>query len=338
MTDLETLRDAWPAPEPSSDAARTEARAALLARAAAERRGPATTTADRADRRRPAASFGGRPRWRRRGGIGLAGAATIAAAMIVVANLGPAGPDGAPRSIVPGLPGVPVAAAEVLERAAVAAEEKPFTPPRDDQWIYTEERISSSDGGEPRVRRRWRRADGGGFAFRDDRGRLRVEIVSRHRGRPAPDGYKQLAALPADPAALLRWGYAEARNVTGAGLTEHGDVYAIFRMALGDNLLPPELEAAFFRAMKRIPGVTAEPVEIFGRRAISLGLTEDWLRQELLLDPRTYAVRGQRSTTVRDAVIDPLKAGNETGEVRKGHRVVAERLVTAIVDRPGERR
>jgi hypothetical protein len=61
-------------------------------------------------------------------------ALAIAAGVIVVANLGPTGPDGRSRSAVPGLPGVPVAAAEVLERAAVAAEEKPFAAPRDDKW------------------------------------------------------------------------------------------------------------------------------------------------------------------------------------------------------------
>jgi hypothetical protein len=33
-----------------------------------------------------------------------------------------------------------------------------------------------------------------------------------------------------------------------------------------------------------------------------------------------------------------LKAGNSTGEVRKGSTVIAERLATAIVDKPGQTR
>jgi hypothetical protein len=348
MNDLELLHDAWPTPDSPSPAAMAGARAVLLTRATSESAAP---VADRALRRaatvdrpaRPATATGRvrRPPVRRRRAV-LVGAAALAVALIVVANLGPTGPDGRSRGVVPGLPSVPVAAAEVLERAAVAAEDRPFTPPRDDQWIYVEERLSSTDGSEPRVSRKWRRADGRGFAFVDDRGELRVEIMpTQPPERRVPgvlDGYRQLAALTADPDALLRWGYDRARDVTGAGLTEHGDVYAIFRGALTDNVLPPKLEAALFRALKRIPGVTARTVEIFGGRAISLGLTEDWLRQELLLDPRTYAVRGRRSTVARDAVIDPLKAGNETGEVRKGSRVISERLATAIVDEPGERR
>jgi len=40
---------------------------------------------------------------------------------------------------------------------------------------------------------------------------------------------------------------------------------------------------------------------------------------------------------IKDARIDPRKAGNATGEVRKGRTVVAERLDTAIVDRAGDR-
>jgi hypothetical protein len=212
--------------------------------------------------------------------------------------------------------------------------------------VYTEERLNSSDGGEPVIGRRWRRADGGGFAFVDDKGKLQVEIVPREiRDRigsegPTPgllSGYKKLATLPTDPDALLRWGYDLAKDVTGAGLTEDGDVYAIFKGFLADNVLPPDLEAGFFRATKQIPGVTVETVDIFGRPTLSIGQTEDWLREELLLDPETYAVRGQRSTITKNTRINPLKAGNSTGEVKQGSRVVDERLVTAIVDEPGER-
>jgi hypothetical protein len=230
---------------------------------------------------------------------------------------------------------VPVASA--LERAATAAEKRPFTAPRDDQWIYTEDRL-----GEQR-RRTWRRADGNGFAVIDDRGRLHVEDTTPAKGRGRPvvgplASYKSIAALPTDPDALLRWAYREARNVTGAGLTEHGDVYAIFRGILGDNILPPKLEAGIFRAIQRLPGVTQRRIEFAGRPAFAIALTENWLRQELMLDAETFAYLGQRSTTVRDVTLSPEKAGNATGRVRKGHTVITERVRTAIVDAPGRRR
>ncbi len=172
-----------------------------------------------------------------------------------------------------------------------------------------------------------------------------MEILEPRRlpgGRPVPglfEGYKNLAALPTEPEALLRWAYQRAENITGSGVNEHSDVYLMFNAMLRGNVLPPELEAAIFRALKRIPGVTVlDTVDVLGRPAIALGLgTSDWLHEELLLDKETYAYRGERSTVVKDATINPEKAGNSKGEVKKGSRVVAARVVTAIVDKPGER-
>jgi hypothetical protein len=106
---------------------------------------------------------------------------------------------------------------------------------------------------------------------------------------------------------------------------------------LRGNLLPPELEAAIFRALKRVPNVTVEAIEVDGRPALAVAQTEDWLREELLLDRETFRYLGERSTIVRDARIDPLKAGNETGQIRRGSQVVSRRIATAIVDAPGER-
>jgi hypothetical protein len=125
--------------------------------------------------------------------------------------------------------------------------------------------------------------------------------------------------------------------VSGAGITEHGDAYAILTGLLRSNVVPPDLEAAIFRGLKRVPNVTVEPIEVRGRPALALGQTEDWLREELLLDRETYTYLGQRSTITKNTRIDPAKAGNETGAVRKGDRVVSERIATAIVDEPGER-
>ena len=308
MTDLELLHDAWGAPDAPSDAARARARAALLVRAV--------------------------PRTRRRLVPRLVAAAALA--LIVAAGLVAVRDLGGPET-------VPNASAAVLERAAVAAEGKPFTPPRADQWIYIEDRITSSDGGEPMIRRRWRAVDGTGTAAVDNAGKLRVERLRGGKGRPLRAvvgpfaAYETLAALPTDPDALRRWAYRQARNITGAGLTEDGDVYAIFSGILADNVLPPELEAAIFRALKQVPGVTVDGLDVGGRPALLVGQTEDWLREEFVLDAETYTYLGQSGTVVRDAIIDPAKAGNHTGEVDTGHKVVAERLITAIVDQPGQR-
>jgi hypothetical protein len=305
MNDLEILHDTFDPPAAPAPAARAEARAALLERA----------------RRRP----------RRRRAL-VAAVVTAGAALAVVAtNLDEGGPGG--------VPGVPIASAEVLERAAAAAERKPFTPPRNDQWIYFEDRWQDKDG-NVETQRMWKRADAGSMAWIDESGKLHVEDTPWPKGRPRPlleRGYQGLTTLPTDPDALLDWAYEEAKNVTGAGLTEHGDVYAIFTGILRSNVVPPKLEAAIFRALKQVPGVELSTVEVLGRAAYSLGQTEDWLREELLLDRETYSYLGETGTITKNTRINPLKAGNETGEVRKGNKVASTRITTAIVDKPGER-
>jgi hypothetical protein len=114
-------------------------------------------------------------------------------------------------------------------------------------------------------------------------------------------------------------------------------VYAIFTGILRGNVVPPKLEAAIFRALKQVPGVELTTVDVLGRPAYSLAQTEDWLREELLLDRETYTYLGETGTITKNTRINPEKAGNETGEVRKGNKVVSARIKTAIVDRPGER-
>jgi hypothetical protein len=319
MDDLKILHDSWGSPEVPSREVTTRAREALLERAAR------SSTA--AQRFRPLAV----------GALALAIAVGVA-----LADLS-GGSDGERKSVLPGLPAVPVASAAVLEQAAVAAETKPFTAPRDDQWIYIEDRFSPSQGGTE-THRSWRRADGRGMAWIDENGKLAFRPMDppTRPGRPRPglpESYKEFAALPTDPDALLRWAYAQAENITGGGMNDDGDVYLLFNGMLRGNVLPPDLEAGIFRALKQIPGVKVETVDVFEQPALSLGLTTaDWLHEELLLDPHTYAYRGERSTVIRDATINPLKAGNETGEVKKGSRVVVARVTTAIVDQPGDRR
>jgi hypothetical protein len=106
---------------------------------------------------------------------------------------------------------------------------------------------------------------------------------------------------------------------------------------LRDHVLPPKQEAALFRAIKQIPGVTlAGKVDAAGRPAIALGrTTEGWLREELLLDPTTYAYLGERSIAIKDHI---LKGGDGTAKVKKGTlQLQSVRLAARIVDKPGQR-
>ena len=106
---------------------------------------------------------------------------------------------------------------------------------------------------------------------------------------------------------------------------------------ISDNVLPPRLKAAIFRALKQVPGVTVDTGEVNGERVFALGQTDDWLHRELLLDTKTYDYVGQSGTVTRNTTISPEKAGNATGAIKAGQQAVAMRIVTAIVDEPGRR-
>jgi hypothetical protein len=329
VNDLTALRRAWEPPGAPSPHAERAARAALLAHVARGGSPPhgARLAPARRDPRRPRVGMRS---------ASLAGVALVLAlaGVMAVQNLG--GTDGGQQR---GVLGVSNASAAVLNHAATVAERQPFTAPRDDQWIYTEDEMTGAGGGTE-ARRTWRRADGGGIAMLDEHGRLEVHETREGRptGRPVPfDSYKGVAALPADPDRLLRWAYATTASVTGAGSTRDAEAFNILRVILDHGVVPPELRAASFRAMAKVPGVTVRTVEIQGAAMLAVGQTDVWLNQELLLDSETYAYRGQRSTVVRDARIDPDKAGNATGTVERGDTATTTRVATAVVDEPGAR-
>jgi hypothetical protein len=288
-------------------------------------------------------------------------AVTIAAAVTVVQSLGGADHDGRPRAVIPGLPVGPVAnAQEALERAARAAEGKPFVEPRPDQWMYTEERTTASPEGrragssEPlsRVRREWRRVDGTQTAYLED-GKLRIvktpQPPKKRRGSPsaAPSAppfdpwqsYAYLKRLPTDPDALLRLAYRSLTAESIAPEPQNEAVYTLFTHVLRENVLPPKVEAAIFRAMAKIKGVTLYPkvTDVTGRPALNLGMTTAAdMREDLLLDRQTYAYLGERSLTIKDELSGKIYPGRKV-LVKKGTEYVFARIVTKIVDNAGDR-
>jgi hypothetical protein len=135
----------------------------------------------------------------------------------------------------------------------------------------------------------------------------------------------------------VRWAYSLTDNIEGAGSTPDAEVFAIFRGLFEGGAVPPELQAGIYRAMKEIPGVSVSTVDVLREPTLAVTLTDESLRQELLLDQRSYAYRGQRSTVTEDKIVSPEKAGNATGEIKKGHTVVVERIAAGIVDEAGEK-
>jgi hypothetical protein len=181
---------------------------------------------------------------------------------------------------------------------------------------------------------RWTRADGTRTASSANGGKLR--FAGMLPSTP-PSDYPSLAALPTEPAALLQHIYKDMGGLGSTAEGRYATAYTMLSAILRNNVLPPKQEAATYRALKKIPGVTlVRKVDAAGRPAIGLGrVAEGWLHQEVLLDPKTYTYLGERIITIKDHRIDgsDLKA-----TIKKGTLQLLEvRLRAGIVDKPGQR-
>jgi hypothetical protein len=333
MDDLDMLRTlAGPEPVPSSDG-QTRARAALLERA----RTAATATGEQRNR-------WGRLGWRIT--VPVVAAAVVVAGVVAAENAGPVGKHGGVDSVVPSIGAPPVNAAEAVWYAADAAAKKPFTWPRADQWLFRESRVATSTkpggavtGGPNHIVtiRSWMRIDGTQAVTYED-----GKLVKTNTAQPARrDGrshlkWAELAALPANPDAVLAW-VRKQNDAAGSGESANEFAFETISYMLRQYLLPPAVEAAFFRALSELPGVTLVPgtVNIDGRETTAVArVTEGWLRHEILLDPKTYALVGERSVAIADHTGTGLD-GTQT--VRKGTVQQYEvRVAAAIVDKPGQ--
>ncbi|WP_051772023.1 CU044_5270 family protein [Saccharothrix sp. NRRL B-16314] len=114
-----------------------------------------------------------------------------------------------------------------------------------------------------------------------------------------------LAGLPADPERL----YERLRQDSGGG--KRSLVYAAD--ALRTGLMPAAARATLLRALTYLPGldVTDGAADLDGHRGVALGISEGGERQEIILDPGTGEVMGER--TVSDSMFAGVPKGTVTG-------------------------
>lgn len=277
-------------------------------------------------------------------------ATAVAAGVVLVQTAGGTDKQGRPRSALPGVSTVRIVnAADVLDQAAAVAGARPFTPPRPDQWVYIENKTTTplngpgglATGGPLKTRNdeTWHRADGQQSAAFDDKGKLGIQSIPPGATlRPRTD-YPTLAALPTQPQALLAWVDTEMGGLEKADEeSRRSEEFGVLNAILRDCLLPPGVEAAIYRAMGIIPGVTLDKdaVDPSGRHVLSVGRVEEgWLDEEVLFDPQTFRYVGERSIAINDHVAKGLDG---TVHVKKGTiQVLATRIGAGIVDQPGRR-
>ena len=255
-----------------------------------------------------------------------------------------------------GVGGMSVANAQELgDDAARVVSRQTIPTPGPAQWAYTKRLDVSLEEVNPKgVTYRhvydedWIRGDGKRHAdiLHFDQG----TVLGKGSLRPGaletfPVDGQSLAAnssLPTDPDALLKWAekptYAErhpdpAKKVPGvSALGTPSSRAADALQGLLESRPPAKLAAAAFRALARIPGITAQrdAVDALGRHGVAFALDEDGERFEIIVDPTTYRYLGW--TTV-------VLAGNTSmGGMKPGAVDSSSAAITyAIVDHAGQR-
>lgn len=248
--------------------------------------------------------------------VTAAAAASAAAALTVGALSGPA-----TRSAPVKPPAIRLTlTAQLLSTAAATVANHPAVRPGPHQWFYT--KFVGHDFGQPtQSSENWETFDGRQTAYFQN-GHL---IVHKTRGAfgggPTPldkynanatpqTAYNALASLPSNPKAMLA---VIARQVAevGPGVVS-GSVVSLYAPKSRDELEfdylaqllwnaatgePPAAEAAVFRALAAIPGLSSQQgiTDVIGRPAI--GLSDNGGKTQLLLDPQTYQVIGMRAAS-----------------------------------------
>jgi hypothetical protein len=353
--DLRMLRELGESRMPPADQPPAELRRRVLASARSARGGRG---------RLPRRLVGARPAWRF-AAVG-ATAAAVTAAMLVgqIGHLGESAP-------APARAGATPEAARILQLAAYQVTAAPAPAARPDQFVFVESVDSILHIGdlEPakdpdrrhlataklvsQLTRRWLSVDG----TKDDFARYLP-----WRSSPAPveqpvpsggcrDGREVIdpgkpdvtkactpkpsvrADLPTDAEAMLRYLYRPGDDGAGPGYSPDQKAFDRANNIIEQTLSAPAVQAAVFRAVAQVPGVTVSPgtVDAAGRRGIAVGRTGGSFRFELIFDATTHKYLGSNA-----AVLDLAKFFIIRGMKPTDPSSQTAILRVAIVDRAGQ--
>ena len=95
-------------------------------------------------------------------------------------------------------------------------------------------------------------------------------------------------------------------DAQGHGKSTDGEVFVIVADTLRSGLVPADLRSALFHVLKTVPGVdvTANAVTIAGRTGVGIARTETeegGSRQEIIIDPKSGVLIGERQIAVDDS-------------------------------------
>lgn len=139
---------------------------------------------------------------------------------------------------------------------------------------------------------------------------IRAADGAWYNGKPTEWGFDQ---LPRDPQQLLNYIY---RTTAGQGVSPDGEALVFIADTLRTGVVPADLRAALYDAAAGIPGVkiTDQAATLDGQTGIAFGRDEsNGVRQEIIIDPSTGLMIGERQVLLRDNLLPGVPAGESMG-------------------------
>ncbi len=184
----------------------------------------------------------------------------------------------------------------------------------------------------PRIRQTWIAANGAGRArtvaakpefLTAGQRRAWVAAGSPHLGSGRVEDFAlsgqpflDTSNLPTQPKALRR--LIEARKIPLVdGPPGEAETFTLIGDMLRDTYVPPAFRAALYRVVAELPEVQlrGEVEDPVGRKGIGVAYTKGSVTHELIFDPATSALLGEREVAARRIPDLQVPAGTETGSV-----------------------
>ncbi len=215
-------------------------------------------------------------------------------------------------------------AVTLLGQIAAAADTKPLTTVRGDQFVYIDSKDSAGASDPLHDRKVWLSVDGKRAGLlQEPPTSSNLSLDANTRPDVNAPTYDYLAGLPTNPTQLLNLIYAQTK---GEGRSHGPDVEAFTTIGdlVRESIAPPQLTAALYRAAALIPGVVEVPdaVDAAGRHGVAVALVDasDGDRMTWIFDKKSLDFLGESEVVVK------------TGAVRFESAVMAR----AIVDKAGQ--